>query len=81
MLDDPTAGIDIGARQQVHGIIAGRADDSMSVLITSTDSEELSRLCDRVLVLARGRVVAELARGVDLDAATIDHTQVSGVPA
>ncbi|GAA4821090.1 sugar ABC transporter ATP-binding protein [Nocardioides caeni] len=81
VLDDPTAGIDIGARQQVHGIIAGRADESMAVLITSTDSEELARLCDRVLVLARGRVVAELARGVDLDAATIDHTQVSGVPA
>ena len=81
VLDDPTAGIDVGARAQVHRIIADHADESMSVLITSTDSDELARLCDRVLVLSRGLVVAELHRGVDLDATTIDHAQVAGAPA
>ncbi|RZL23102.1 MAG: sugar ABC transporter ATP-binding protein [Rhodococcus sp. (in: high G+C Gram-positive bacteria)] len=81
VLDDPTAGIDIGAREQVHGIIADHADASMSVLITSTDSEELARLCDRVLVLSRGHVIAELHRGVDLDAPSIDHAQVAGASA
>ncbi|MET3859406.1 ribose transport system ATP-binding protein [Dietzia sp. 2505] len=78
VLDDPTAGIDIGAREQVHGIIADHASAAMSVLITSTDSDELARLCDRVLVMSRGRVVAELRRGVDLDAPSIDHAQVAG---
>ncbi|GAA4681239.1 sugar ABC transporter ATP-binding protein [Gordonia humi] len=78
VLDDPTAGIDIGAREQVHRIISGHTDESMAVLITSTDSDELARLCDRVLVMSRGYVVAELQRGVDLDAATIDHAQVAG---
>ena len=81
VLDDPTAGIDIGAREQVHRIIAERADASMSVLVTSTDSDELARLCDRVLVLSRGHVVAELHRGVDLDAPSIDHAQVAGASA
>lgn len=81
VLDDPTAGIDVGAREQVHRIIAEQADASMSVLITSTDSEELARLCDRVLVLSRGQVVAELHRGVDLDASSIDHAQVAGASA
>lgn len=78
VLDDPTAGIDIGAREQVHSIISEHTDESMAVLITSTDSDELARLCDRVLVMSRGNVVAELQRGVDLDAATIDHAQVAG---
>lgn len=78
VLDDPTAGIDIGAREQVHSIIADHTDESMAVLITSTDSDELARLCDRVLVMSRGQVVAELRRGVDLDASSIDHAQVAG---
>ncbi len=81
VLDDPTAGIDVGAREQVHGIITDHASASMSVLITSTDSDELARLCDRVLVMSRGRVVAELRRGVDLDAPSIDHAQVAGASA
>ncbi|NYG59555.1 ribose transport system ATP-binding protein [Nocardioides daedukensis] len=81
VLDDPTAGIDVGAREQVHGIIADHASASMSVLITSTDSDELARLCDRVLVMSRGRVVVELRRGVDLDAPSIDHAQVAGATA
>src|SRR3546814_279997 len=81
VLDDPTAGIDVGAREQVHGIIADHASASMSVLITSTDSDELARLCDRVLVMSRGRVVAELRRGVDLDDPSIDHAQVAAATA
>jgi ribose transport system ATP-binding protein len=77
VLDDPTSGIDVKAREQVHRIIAASASEGTAVLLVSTDSDELSRLCDRVLVLGRGRVRAELRRGVDLSLERIDHAQVS----
>jgi ribose transport system ATP-binding protein len=81
VLDDPTAGIDVGAREQVHAIIERSSSDSMSVLLVSTDSDELARLCDRVLVMVRGVVAAELRRGVDLTAENIDHAQVAAAAA
>ena len=81
VLDDPTAGIDVGAREQVHAIIEQYTTESMSVLLVSTDSDELARLCDRVLVMVRGVVAAELRRGIDLTAENIDHAQVAGVAA
>jgi len=81
VLDDPTAGIDVGAREQVHAIISNYTTESMSVLLVSTDSDELARLCDRVLVMVRGVVTTELRRGVDLTAENIDHAQVAGAAA
>ncbi|HEY5860956.1 MAG TPA: sugar ABC transporter ATP-binding protein, partial [Actinomycetota bacterium] len=81
VLDDPTAGIDVGAREQVHAIIEQYTTESMAVLLVSTDSDELARLCDRVLVMVRGVVAAELRRGIDLTAENIDHAQVAGIAA
>jgi ribose transport system ATP-binding protein len=77
VLDDPTAGIDVKARDQVHTIVEAAVDGGMSVLLASTDSGELARLSDRVLVLRQGRVVRELVRGDDLSAAAIDQAQVA----
>ena len=81
VLDDPTAGIDVGAREQVHRIIEDSSTETMSVLLVSTDSGELARLCDRVLVMNRGRVSRVLRRGIDLNAEAIDHAQVAVVAA
>ena len=81
VLDDPTAGIDVGAREQVHRIIEDNSTETMAVLLVSTDSTELARLCDRVLVMNRGRVSRVLRRGVDLNAEAIDHAQVAVVAA
>jgi ribose transport system ATP-binding protein len=77
VLDDPTAGIDVKARDQVHTIVEGAVEGGMSVLLVSTDSGELARLADRVLVMRHGRVVRELHRGDDLTAAAIDQSQVA----
>jgi ribose transport system ATP-binding protein len=77
VLDDPTAGIDIKARQAVHVILEEHTARGLAVLLASTDSDELARLCDRVLVLDHGRVVRTLHRGTDLSATAIDHAQVS----
>jgi ribose transport system ATP-binding protein len=77
VLDDPTAGIDVKAREAVHVILEDHTARGLAVLLASTDSDELARLCDRVLVLDHGRVVRTLHRGADLSATAIDHAQVS----
>ena len=61
LLDEPTQGVDIGARQQIFAALDAAAAAGTSVLIASTDAEQLAQVCDRVFVLARGVVVQELA--------------------
>jgi ABC-type sugar transport system ATPase subunit len=65
LLDDPTRGVDIGAKTEMHTIVRRLAADGKIVLVCSTDLAELAAICDRVLVLQRGRVRGELA-GDDL---------------
>lgn len=81
VLDDPTAGIDIKAREAVHQIIERSTESGLAVLLVSTDSAELARLCDRVLVLSHGRVTREIRRGSGLSPEVIDHAQVAATAA
>ena len=81
VLDDPTQGIDIGSRAQIHEVIESCAKGGMAILLISTDSDELARLSDRVVVLARGHAIRSLDRGEGLTAASIDIAQLeSGIP-
>jgi rhamnose transport system ATP-binding protein len=59
--DEPTRGIDIAAKQQIHTLIADLAEDGMGVLLISSEIEEVLGLAHRVLVMRRGRIVDELA--------------------
>jgi ribose transport system ATP-binding protein len=59
LLDDPTRGVDVGAKAEMHALIRSTAAAGAPVLICSTDVDELASLCDRVVVLVRGRGVAE----------------------
>jgi ABC-type sugar transport system ATPase subunit len=61
LLDDPTRGVDVGAKAEMHALIRSTAAAGAPVLICSTDIDELESLCDRVVVLHQGRVSAELA--------------------
>jgi ABC-type sugar transport system ATPase subunit len=61
LLDDPTRGVDVGAKAEMHALIRGTAAAGAPVLICSTDGDELASLCDRVVVLVRGRAVSEFA--------------------
>ncbi|HEY4826965.1 MAG TPA: sugar ABC transporter ATP-binding protein [Solirubrobacteraceae bacterium] len=56
LLDDPTQGVDVGAKAAIHDLIDGIVSDGTAVLVASTESAELIRLCDRILVLSRGRL-------------------------
>lgn len=62
---EPTQGVDVGARQQIFRLMKDAAAEHSAVLCASTDLEQLAAVCDRVLVFARGRVVAELV-GTDV---------------
>lgn len=72
ILDDPTMGVDIGAREQMHQVMEKCAADGMAVLLVSTDSDELARLSDRVLILSEGHVVHSLNRADGMTAGDID---------
>jgi len=68
VLDEPTRGIDVGARQQVYRLVADLADGGAAVLVVSSEIEELLGLCDNLLVMRRGEIVARLARPFDREA-------------
>jgi ribose transport system ATP-binding protein len=72
MLHEPTLGVDIASRAQIFAIIREAADNGTGVLIASSEYEDLANLCDRVLVLNRGKVVAELT-GAGLSEERILH--------
>ncbi len=61
LLDDPSRGVDMGAKDDMHAIIGQMAASNKVVLYTSSDLEEMAKVCDRVIVFFAGRVVGELA--------------------
>lgn len=63
IVDEPTRGIDVGARQEVHRCLDRLAAAGKAILMISSDLDELLGLCDRIAVVAAGRIVAEFARG------------------
>ena len=60
ILDEPSRGVDIGARQEIHRIIRELAAQGVSIIVISSETEELPGLCDRVLVMVEGRIATEL---------------------
>ncbi len=66
LLDEPTQGVDIGARADIYRIIRAAVEQGTAVLMVASDFDELARVCDRVLVLRHGRIVTEV-RPPDLD--------------
>jgi ribose transport system ATP-binding protein len=61
LLDEPTQGVDVGARQNVFRQIVHAAAGGAAVLCASSDFEQLATLCQRVLIFAQGRVTGELS--------------------
>lgn len=60
LLDEPTAGIDVGAKAEIHGEIARLAAAGMAIVLASSELSELLHLCDRIVAMYAGRVVGEL---------------------
>jgi ribose transport system ATP-binding protein len=60
LLDEPTRGIDVGAKAEIYELIARLAESGVSILVASSELPELLRMCDRIVVLCEGRVTAEM---------------------
>jgi ribose transport system ATP-binding protein len=62
ILDEPTRGIDIGAKHEIYSIVDGLAKEGLGVLLLSSELEELINLCDTLCVMRKGRIAKVLAR-------------------
>ncbi len=63
LLDEPTKGVDVGAKFEIHNLIRGQADTGMACLLVSSDLPEVLSLADRILVMREGRLRGELRGG------------------
>jgi ABC-type sugar transport system ATPase subunit len=63
LLDEPTRGIDVGAKAEIYTLISQLAKEGAAILLASSEMPELLAMCDRILVLSEGRLTAEFARG------------------
>jgi ABC-type sugar transport system ATPase subunit len=77
IMDEPTIGIDVGSKAEIRGIIDEIAATGVGIVLVTTELEELVSLCDRVLVMFRGAIVAELT-GAGIERATILHASAGG---
>lgn len=62
LLDDPTRGVDVGAKAELYRTIDKLCREGMAIIVTSSELPELLTLCDRILVLSEGRMTGELSR-------------------
>ena len=77
LLDDPTRGIDIGAKREIHALCDRLARQGLGILFSSSELDETLLVCDRILVMYGGRVVRTVARG-EVSKAQLLHA-MSGV--
>jgi ABC-type sugar transport system ATPase subunit len=62
LLDEPTRGIDVGAREEIYGIISSMAADGKGILVVSSELPELLNICDRILTICEGRLTGDFKR-------------------
>lgn len=75
--EDPTAGVDVGAKAEIYHLLFEALGSGMGVLVVSTDFEEVANVCHRAIVFSRGQVVAELS-GVELSTETLIQAASAG---
>jgi ribose transport system ATP-binding protein len=62
LLDEPTRGVDVGAKAEIYKLIEDTRKEGMAILVASSELEELASICHRIVVLRQGRITAELGR-------------------
>ena len=82
ILDEPTQGVDVAAKAEIHNIIGQLADEGVAVLLISSDLPEILAMSDRVAVMCAGRLAGELSRTQatpqNILALAIDEPRIAG---
>jgi ribose transport system ATP-binding protein len=68
LLDEPTRGIDIGAKVEIYTLIRQLAADGAAVMLISSELPEILHLADRIVVMSKGRIVGDLENAVRAEA-------------
>lgn len=80
LLDDPTRGVDVGAKAEIHERLAHAARDGAGVLVASSDLPELLRVCDRILVLSQGRLTGSIDARATTEAEVMALATIGAAP-
>jgi ribose transport system ATP-binding protein len=78
MLDEPTRGIDVGAKSEIYGIVRRLSEEGKSIMIFSSELHEIMNICDTIFLLFDGRLKATLRNGCDIDSEKILHIVTGG---
>ena len=62
LVDEPTRGIDVGAKSEIYDILYQLAEEGMAIVVISSELPEVMGICDRILVMCEGRISAEIER-------------------
>lgn len=78
MLDEPTRGIDVGAKSEIYGIIRRLSEEGKSIMIFSSELPEVVNICDTIYLLFDGSMKAMMKNGPDIDSEKIIHIVTGG---
>ena len=77
IIDEPTVGIDVGTKYELHQLVWRLANEGMSIILISSDMPEMVRLADRILVFSANRIVGELPNNRDYE--TVSHAIMQAI--
>ena len=77
LLDDPTRGVDVGAKAELYRVIDELCRDGLGIIVTSSELPELITVCDRILVLCEGRLTGELTRDEFSEAKIMEYATMT----
>lgn len=78
LMDEPTRGVDVGAKEEIHNIIRGLSKEGCSVIVFSTELPEIVNLCDRIVLMYEGEIRKVMKNHKDIDSEEIMHIITGG---
>jgi ABC-type sugar transport system ATPase subunit len=81
MMDEPTRGIDVGAKEEIHNLIRNLSKEGKSIIVLSSELPEILNLCDRIVLLYEGKIIKIVDNGEGIDSEEIMHIVTGGVKA
>ncbi len=78
LMDEPTRGIDVGAKEEIHKLIRELSEQGKSIIVFSSELPEILNLCDRIILLYEGNIKDVIPNGDDIDSESIMHVVTGG---